>query len=277
MGPCDANGVAPTVSEMDNPPADEFSDELDISAEEIDAQYLRAVEAMDDADWGIEVPEAVPEATVEGDGEAETSPGEETIAAGASASEAESSSADDDDEQEDQSPRFTPPQILEAALFVGGKPLTSKKLAGLLGDSFNSSAVQSLADEMNQTYAAENRPYEIRLGEGGYTLALRESFSRVRNRVFGVGPREVKLSQDALGILALVAYQQPITREDAEATGRKNAGGLLSQLVRRQLIEIHRDEENPKEVTYHTTPRFLSVFGIGSLDELPMADVLDKK
>lgn len=275
MGPCDANGVALAVSQMDNPPADEFSDELDISAEEIDAQYLRAVEAMDDADWGIEVPEAVAEATVEGDGEAETSLGEEAIAA--SASEADSSSAADEDEQEDQSPRFTPPQILEAALFVGGKPLTSKKLAGLLGDSFNSSAVQSLADEMNQTYAAENRPYEIRLGEGGYILALRESFSRVRNRVFGIGPREVKLSQDALGILALVAYQQPITREDAEATGRKNAGGLLSQLVRRQLIAIHRDEENPKEVTYHTTPRFLSVFGIGSLDELPMADVLDKK
>ena len=108
-------------------------------------------------------------------------------------------------------------------------------------------------------------------------LALREAFAGVRNRVFGVGPREVKLSQDALGILALVAYKQPVTREDAEATGRKNAGGLLSQLVRRQLIAIHRDENDPKQITYHTTPRFLSVFGIGSLDELPQADVLDKK
>jgi len=258
---------------MDTPPADEFSDELDISAEEIDAQYLRAVEAMDDADWGIEVPEAL--VGGEDKGEAETLVDEDEIAA--NVSEADSSSAEDDDEQESQPPRFTPPQILEAALFVGGKPLTSKKLAGLLGDSFDSSAVQSLADEMNQTYAAENRPYEIRLGEGGYILALRESFTRVRNRVFGVGPREVKLSQDALGILALVAYQQPITREDAEATGRNNAGGLLSQLVRRQLIAIHRDEENPKQITYQTTPRFLSVFGIGSLDELPMADALDKK
>lgn len=266
-----AEGVALIVEPADHTPADDFPDELGISAEEIDAQYRRAVEAMDDADWGIEAPSDL---TTEGPEDAEL------LLGGEAASEtppAEAAVAENAEESESQSPRFTPRQILEAALFVGGKPLSSKKLARLLGGSFDSSGVQHLVDELNQTYAAENRPYEIRLGEGGYLLTLRESFSRVRNRVFGTGPREVKLSQDALEILALVAYQQPVTRDEAEATGRKNAGGLLSQLVRRQLIAVHRDENDPKQVSYHTTPRFLSVFGIGSLDELPMADTIDKK
>ena len=45
-------------------------------------------------------------------------------------------------------------------------------------------------------------------------------------------------------------------------------------LLRRQIIELHRDEQNRKRVTYTTTPRFLSVFGIGAIDELPQADEL---
>jgi len=254
---------------MDETEADQYPDDPGISAEEIEAEYQRAVEAMDDADW--EIPAEIP-AEQEADSASIESALEAEEQGAADAKDGESVA-----EEAEKSHRFDPAQILEASLFVGGQPLSSKKLASLLGGSFDSSGVQALIDEMNQTYAAENRPYELRLGEGGYSLALRESFARVRNRVYGVGPREVKLSQDALEMLAFVAYQQPVTREQAEETGKKNWGGLLSQLVRRQLIAIERDEENPKQISYHTTPRFLSVFGIGGLEELPQADLFDQK
>jgi segregation and condensation protein B len=165
----------------------------------------------------------------------------------------------------------TPKQVVEALLFVGGQPLTGKRLADLLGGEFTHDHVDQLIDELNGMYEQEGRPYEVRLGEGGYRLGLRPEFERVRDRVYGYGPKEVKLSQDALEVLALVAYQQPVTREAVEQTGKTNAPAVLRQLLRRELIALHRGDG---DVTYHTTPRFLQLFGLGSLDDLPLPEDL---
>jgi segregation and condensation protein B len=73
----------------------------------------------------------------------------------------------------------------------------------------------------------------------------------------------------------LVAYRQPISHADVEASGKKNAGNLLRQLLRRELVAITRIDKSRNGVQYHTTPRFLSLFGLGSLDELPQADALN--
>jgi segregation and condensation protein B len=172
----------------------------------------------------------------------------------------------------------TAAQVIEAAMFVGGVPLTAKKLCTLLRGSFDVPFVERTIDELNEQYAGEVRPYEIRLGNGGYRLELRPEFEKVRQRVYGAGPREVKLSQDALEVLALVAYQQPITQQEIESHGKQNGGNLLRQLLRRDLIAIERTAAGGrKNVAYRTTPRFLTLFGLGSLDELPQPDDLVRK
>ena len=173
--------------------------------------------------------------------------------------------------------RVTPRQIVEAALFVGGTSLTIKRLCTLLKSEFDQDFVEETIDGLNKTYASENRPYEIRFGTGGYRMELRDSFDAVRNRVFGFGPKEVKLNQDALEVLSLVAYQQPITREAVDEHLKTGASNILRQLLQRQLIAIRRDATDPPEVTYHTTPRFLQVFGLADLGELPQADELSLK
>ena len=88
-----------------------------------------------------------------------------------------------------------PRQILEALLFVGGDALTAKKLSGVLRGEFSIEFIERELDELNRLYAAEGRPYEIRLGDGGYRLTLRDEFERIRSKVYGQGPKEVKLSQ----------------------------------------------------------------------------------
>src|SRR5690606_26748465 len=98
----------------------------------------------------------------------------------------------------------------------------------------------------------------IDFGEGGYRLVLRPEFEPVRDAVFGAGPKDVKLSQDVLEVLAFVAYRQPTTLEDLQAAGKEKAGGLLRQLLRRELVSLKRDQEGI--VSYTTTPRFLDVF-----------------
>ena len=165
--------------------------------------------------------------------------------------------------------RVTPRQIIEACLFVGGDALTSKRLVGVLRGEFDADYVDRQIDELNRIYVAENRPYEIRLGEGGFRMALREEFERIRNKVYGLGPKEVRLSQEALEVLAVVAYHQPIKQNQVEALGKPACGAILRQLVRRELLVVERDPAQPREVSYKTTSRFLSLFGIGNLDELP--------
>jgi segregation and condensation protein B len=163
-----------------------------------------------------------------------------------------------------------PQQVLEALLFVGGKPLPARQLSELLGGSTTVEQVETMLSQMNAVYQAEGRPYEIHLQTGGYLLQLRSEFEPVRQRAFGQGPREVKLAQEALEILAFIAYQQPIGKEAIEATEKQGIPGILRQLLRRQLISLDRQgADTPAQ--YRTTPRFLSLFGLESLDDLPQA------
>jgi segregation and condensation protein B len=180
-------------------------------------------------------------------------------------------------ESPEQQLNVSPAQVIEAALFVGGGPLTARKIAGLLRGSQQAKDVEQTIDDLNDAYVAQARPYEIRLGDGGYRLELRPEYDRLRHRVYGSGPREVRLSQDVLEVLALVAYRQPITEKEIEGHGKQNAGNLLRQLLRRDLIAFERGPGGRKDLHYHTTSRFLSVFGLGTLEELPQAEDLARK
>jgi segregation and condensation protein B len=87
----------------------------------------------------------------------------------------------------------------------------------------------------------------------------------------------VRLAQDVLEVLALVAYRQPISQKEIESHGKDNAGNLLRQLLRRDLISFERGPGGRKDLQYQTTSRFLSVFGLASLDDMPQAEDLAKK
>jgi segregation and condensation protein B len=245
----------------DHEPADETSLEDDL-----ERAYQLALEAVAAADGAVPPVDALPD----------SAPAE---------SSAEPNSRDDrrGDANNDsaalysEQPRVTPRQIIEAALFVGGGPLTARKLCSLLRGDFEPAFIEGVVDDLNQQYAAQNRPYEIRLGEGGYQLLLRPEFAPLAHRVYGLGPKEVKLSQDALELLALVAYRQPISEAEIEELGKEKPGSTLRQLLRRELIALERGDKGRKDVTYRTTPRFLQLFGLSDLDELPQADELSFK
>lgn len=176
-------------------------------------------------------------------------------------------------EEEFSTSVLSPQEILEAALFVGGPKLTTRKLRKLLNNDFDADYIESCVRRLNESYEFEGRPYEIQVGENGYVMRLRPEFEAVRRKVYGFGPREVKLSQDALEILSLVAYQQPISKKDVDRLSKRKANGVLNQLLRRELISLDRNAET-REVTYSTNQRFLDLFGLADLDELPRAEDL---
>ena len=194
------------------------------------------------------------------------------------AGEAQPEAEDDEGEAADhESCDVTPRSILEAMLFVGnasGEPLTAKHVASLMR-GVRAQEIDQLVDELNELYDAEGSPYRIVSAGSGYLLRLRDEYGRLRDKFHG-RVREARLSQAAIDVLALVAYGQPVTREEIDRLRGKPSGSLLSQLVRRQLLRLERTETKPRTRQYYTTDRFLDLFGLDSLAELPQSQELDR-
>jgi segregation and condensation protein B len=169
-------------------------------------------------------------------------------------------------------PRSTEPpppveRLVEAMLFVGGPPLTAEHaraaVRGLTAEQF-----REAVDALNRAYRAQGRPYAVRQSGDGYTLAVKPAYRAVREKLFG-GPREARLSQPALDVLALVAYRQPVAKAEIDSVRGTDSGSVLRQLVRLGLVAVvRRGDAGRRDVAYGTTPRFLDLFGLTSPDDL---------
>ena len=229
-----------------------------LSIAEIEAAYLRALETADAAEaFFPDVNAADDETDISSDVEV-TAPFQEDT------------SATEVSHQNESGPATTIPQVIEALLFVADHPTPAKKISEVIGGTTSHEDVDLQVQSLNEQYEMQLRPYEIRLVEGGYQMSLKSEFEGVRRRVYGQGPKEVKLNQDGLEILAFIAYRQPATREEIEETGKQKAGGILRQLLRRQLITLQRGSDG--EECYLTTGRFLELFGLASVEDLPQAE-----
>lgn len=170
--------------------------------------------------------------------------------------------------------RVSPREVIEAALFVGGDvALTARRLAGLIGSNVESRVAVRIIDQLNQDYSRDNRPYEIQLHEGGFQLRLRENYARLQSQVYGTGPKQIRLSPEVLEMLAYVAWNQPVAAADLTQTGQPKPMTAVRQLIRLQLLEVERTGEQRAEVAYRTSSRFLELFDLKSLDDLPQADI----
>lgn len=165
-------------------------------------------------------------------------------------------------------------RIIEALLFVGGAPLTATRAAesvrGLTAEQF-----REIVDGLNRDYRRQGRPYRIQPRGDGWELVLQGRYRHVLDRLYG-STREARLSPAAQDVLALVAYRQPITRQEVDALRGVESGSVLRQLVRLGLIAVQRGEADQREVAYGTTSRFLTLFQLRSLDDLPRTQDLQR-
>ncbi len=148
---------------------------------------------------------------------------------------------DEEDEIVSQplTPDVSPVSILEAMLFVGNTnnhPLTAEQAAACMR-GVEPAEVHQLVAELNSQYESNGCPYSIESQGTGYCLSLSPRFARLRDKFYG-RIRQARLSQAAIDVLSLVAYQQPVTREDIDRQRGTASSSILSQLVRRQLIKL---------------------------------------
>jgi segregation and condensation protein B len=162
----------------------------------------------------------------------------------------------------------SPLQIIEAMLFIGGQPLKAERACEIIR-GLGVEQVREAIEILDRVYRMQNRPYIVSSSEQGYVLSLRTRYRSIKEKIFG-GPREARLAQPALDVLALVAYRQPAPKNEIDTIRGNESGPILRQLVRLGLISVvQRAEAAQREVSYGTTQRFLELFNLKNLDDLP--------
>lgn len=250
--------------------------DVDGNIDELDLESFRAA-ADDDHGMSLEeLSQAFAGVLEQGeDPYAEASePGAST--AGRPAEEPEDEDGDADEEEDDASAddpsacEISPRSIFEAMLFVGhgeNEPLTSETVASFMR-GVTPREVDQFVVELNEIYDTDGCPFVIESAGAGYRMVLREEFAGLRDKFYG-RVKAAKLSQAAIDVLAIVAYKQPMTKEEVDELRGKSSGAVLSQLVRRGLLRVERPETKPRRPLYSTNERFLDVFGLQSLRDLP--------
>lgn len=154
---------------------------------------------------------------------------------------------------------------IQAVLFASGDPVESSRLAKLF--SVNTSVVHYLIEAINEDY--KKLPFQIlELGDS-YQMVSRPEHADVIRRALEA-KNNAPLSQAAMEVLAIIAYNQPVTRNFIEQVRGIDSSSVVSSLVAKGLVaEAGRLEIPGRPIAYETTPAFLRSFGMKNIEALP--------
>src|SRR5690625_3508864 len=157
---------------------------------------------------------------------------------------------------------------IEGLLFASGdEGITVKQLANIL--NIKRETVEIVLDELKQDYQQTHRGSMIMQSQEVYHLTTKPEHSEYFKRLLET-PQSSRMSQAALETLAIIAYNQPITRTEIEDIRGVKSDRPLQTLLSRLLIEeVGRRETVGRPILYATSTEFLTYFGMTSLDELP--------
>ena len=157
--------------------------------------------------------------------------------------------------------------IIEALLFAADKPLTAREINGWLSEEIQPNIGQALK-ELQAEFDAMARSFVLKEVAGGYQFRTSSGYSSYVLRMLKTSP--TRLSRPPLETLAIIAYKQPILRQEIERLRGVDVGGILKTLLEKGLIRIMGRKSLPgRPLIYGTTKRFLEVFDLKDLKSLP--------
>jgi len=163
--------------------------------------------------------------------------------------------------------------ILEAALLVAGEPLSAAQLSKLFDPPLEQDVIRELLDEIREAWTA--RSVELTQVASGWRFRAKPKLQPYLDRLAPEKPP--RYSRAAMETLAIIAYQQPVTRGDIESIrGVAVSTHVIKTLEDRQWIEVVGHRETPgRPALYATTKQFLDDLNLRSLSELPPLAELD--
>lgn len=163
--------------------------------------------------------------------------------------------------------------LIEAALLTADEPLNARRLARA-ADLEDGVEARRLVRKLQTMYEQDGSAFQVEELAGGFQLLTRPEYHPWLVRLRRTG-NDLRLSPAARETLAIVAYRQPIMRTDIEAIRGVQCGEMLRQLMEKGLIRIAgRHDSLGRPVLYGTTRKFLQLFGLKSLKDLPLAEQL---
>ena len=203
-------------------------------------------------------------------------PGEEAC----DTSDAEARDGAIEESQEDDAQSATPLEVnlgaLEAMLMSTHHPLTAGRLAEML-DLDSTKPLRKAIKELNTQYQSSGRSFRIEQVAGGFQILTLPDFGEYLKKLHQK-ETDAKLTKAAMETLAIIAYKQPILRAEVEAIRGVACGETIRSLMEKHLVKIAgRAEEPGRPILYGTTKRFLELFGLNSIKDLPQPDLEQKK
>jgi segregation and condensation protein B len=179
---------------------------------------------------------------------------------------------------ETQSSTESQPPVEESAEApLGADPLDDPELYHEVPSLVTGSQIREAMDLISSELKAQDDGLLLIEGSSGYRLVTHPRFGRWI-RALRQEPPPVKLSPSSIETLAVVAYRQPVTRQEIETIRGVSAEAGINKLMERELITITGRADQPgRPIQYGTTDAFLEYIGIKSLDELPASDVLSSR
>ena len=164
--------------------------------------------------------------------------------------------------------------VIEAVLFASDEPLTPARLANIVETGIKQ--VREQIGNLNAKYRTSKNAFRIERIAGGYQMLTRSPFNYWLKKLLRARS-ESKLSPAALETLAIVAYKQPVIRADIEVIRGVAVGEVVRGLMYKGLVKIvGRAEVLGRPMLYGTTKKFLEVFGLNSLKDLPKVEELKR-
>ena len=157
--------------------------------------------------------------------------------------------------------------IIEAVLFSSSRPVTARQVAKRL-EEFSLQEIEEAFQTLIAEYSDPGRSVEIAQVAGGFQMRTKVTYRDYVKRF--VREKDVGLSRPMLETLSIIAYKQPVTKKEIDVVRGVDSARAVKHLLDRRLIEIAgRNGDAGKRIVFRTTHRFLEVYGLKSLEDLP--------
>ena len=183
----------------------------------------------------------------------------------------------EDHPDDDAACPITPESIVESIIFVGaprGEPLTAENISAVLRD-VSVEEVKQIARSLNDDYVKAESAFRIMVHDDRITMVVAEDLSPLQDDYHGRN-RQVRLAQSAIDVLAVVAWQQPITAKRIDEFRDRPSGSIVKQLLKRDLLEVDPSISSSEPDHFITSGRFLDLFHLVTLDDLPHSHSSDE-
>ena len=162
--------------------------------------------------------------------------------------------------------------IVENVLLAADQPINAGELSKIFLDGTDKNQLQSILDELKEEYNSRN--LQIMEVADGYQLCTRHEYNDWIRKYLKLD-RSSRLSQPSLDTLSIIAYKQPLTRQEVDDIRGVDSSGVLKTLLEKKVISPAGRKKVPgRPIMYRTTQKFLEYFGLKDLSDLPTLEDL---